>query len=146
MLRKSWFVAATVLLLAGSALAGTFGKVVSIGGHASDVALDEPRGTGSLESFIWGRAVGQHFGGLVRVVTGRSDRRWRMTFDEFVSTKLAALLRFAVVLTGDRGLAEDVVQEVLIRANARWQVIGSLPRPEAYIRKMIKTQRYKRWR
>src|SRR5215212_556761 len=29
---------------AASAWAGTFGKVVSIGGHASDIALDEPRG------------------------------------------------------------------------------------------------------
>jgi hypothetical protein len=44
MLRKSGFLAAMALLLAGSALAGTFGKVVSIGGEASDVALDEPRG------------------------------------------------------------------------------------------------------
>jgi RNA polymerase sigma factor (sigma-70 family) len=29
------------------------------------------------------------------------------------------------------------VQEVLIRANAQWQLIGSVPRPEAYVRKMI---------
>jgi DNA-directed RNA polymerase specialized sigma24 family protein len=36
-----------------------------------------------------------------------------MTFHEFAATRLPALLRFAVVLTGDRGLAEDVVQEAL---------------------------------
>jgi uncharacterized protein (TIGR03437 family) len=33
----------SALVLGHSASAGTFGKVVSIGGHASDVALDEPR-------------------------------------------------------------------------------------------------------
>jgi uncharacterized protein (TIGR03437 family) len=55
MLRKSWFVAATVFLLAGSALAGTFGKVVSIGGHASDVALDEPRGVLYIANFTANR-------------------------------------------------------------------------------------------
>jgi len=55
MLRKSWFAAATVFLLAGSALAGTFGKVVSIGGHASDVALDEPRGVLYIANFTANR-------------------------------------------------------------------------------------------
>src|ERR1041385_3829949 len=43
MLRKLSIVA-TGVLLAQAALAGTFGKVVVIGGAASDIALDEPRG------------------------------------------------------------------------------------------------------
>lgn len=30
-----------------------------------------------------------------------------MTFEEFVATRLPALLRFAAVLTGERALAED---------------------------------------
>lgn len=34
---------ATGLLLATPAVCGTFGRVVPIGGHASDLALDEPR-------------------------------------------------------------------------------------------------------
>ncbi|HEY2845171.1 MAG TPA: hypothetical protein VGJ09_16025, partial [Bryobacteraceae bacterium] len=55
MLRKSWFVAAIALLLAGSALAGTFGKVVSIGGEASDLALDEPRGVLYIANFTANR-------------------------------------------------------------------------------------------
>jgi DNA-directed RNA polymerase specialized sigma24 family protein len=41
-----------------------------------------------------------------------------MTFEEFADTRLVAVLRFAGVLTGDRALVEDVVQEVLIRARA----------------------------
>jgi RNA polymerase sigma-70 factor (sigma-E family) len=60
-----------------------------------------------------------------------------MTFEEFADTRLPAVLRFAGVLTGDRGLAEDVVQEVLIRAHARWRKISRLDHPESYIRKMI---------
>jgi RNA polymerase sigma-70 factor (sigma-E family) len=60
-----------------------------------------------------------------------------MTFEEFAAARLGAVLRFAAVLTGDRAAAEDVVQEVLIRALGRWEMIARLDRPEAYIRKMI---------
>src|SRR5882724_13304088 len=38
-----WMIALGVSL-GSSAMAGTFGKVVPIGGSASDLALDEPRG------------------------------------------------------------------------------------------------------
>src|SRR5436305_12823539 len=44
MLRKSWLLGLTITVLTMGAYAGTFGKVVSIGGAASDLALDEPRG------------------------------------------------------------------------------------------------------
>jgi RNA polymerase sigma-70 factor (sigma-E family) len=60
-----------------------------------------------------------------------------VTFDEFAATRLDAVLRFAVVLTNDKGLAEDVVQEVLIRAHQRWDHIAALEHPEAYVRKMV---------
>ena len=68
-----------------------------------------------------------------------------MTFEEFAAARLPAVLRFAAVLTGDRSLAEDVVQEVLIRASRRWETIASLDRPEAYVRKMIVNE-YVSWR
>lgn len=68
-----------------------------------------------------------------------------MTFEEFAAARLPAVLRFATVLTGDPGLAEDVVQEVLIRASRRWPSIGCLDRPEAYIRKMVVNE-YLSWR
>ena len=60
-----------------------------------------------------------------------------MTFDEFAGARLPAVLRFATALTGDPDLAKDLVQEVLIRVSGRWQEIGQLDRPEAYIRKMV---------
>lgn len=45
MFRKSWILAiAGALLMAGAAVAGTFGTVIAIGGQSADVALDESRG------------------------------------------------------------------------------------------------------
>jgi len=68
-----------------------------------------------------------------------------MTFDEFAGGRLPAVLRFATALTGDPDLAKDLVQEVLIRVSGRWQAIGQLDRPEAYIRKMVVNE-YLSWR
>jgi RNA polymerase sigma-70 factor (sigma-E family) len=68
-----------------------------------------------------------------------------MTFEEFTADRLGAVVRFATVLAGERALAEDIVQEVLIRAHARWDRIGCLDRPEAYVRKMIVNE-YLSWR
>jgi RNA polymerase sigma-70 factor (sigma-E family) len=60
-----------------------------------------------------------------------------MTFEEFARARLPAVLAFATVLAGQRATAEDLAQEVLIRAHARWDTIGQLDRPEMYVRKMI---------
>jgi RNA polymerase sigma-70 factor (sigma-E family) len=60
-----------------------------------------------------------------------------MTFEEFAATRMPAVLRFAAVLAGDRAVAEDLAQEVLIRAYSQWDMIGCLDRPEFYVRKMI---------
>src|SRR5579859_4560984 len=68
-----------------------------------------------------------------------------MTFEEFAATGMPAVLRFAAVLTGDRATAEDLAQEVLIRAYSRWDRIGGLDRPEFYVRKMILNE-YLSWR
>lgn len=68
-----------------------------------------------------------------------------MRFEEFAATRLPAVLRFAGVLTGDRALAEDVVQEVLIRANKRWDRLQTLEHPELYVRKMVVNE-YLSWR
>jgi uncharacterized protein (TIGR03437 family) len=57
MLRKSTILAlAGSLLMTGAALAGTFGQVVSIGGTAVDVALDESRGKLYIANFT-GRRI-----------------------------------------------------------------------------------------
>lgn len=60
-----------------------------------------------------------------------------MTFEEFAAEWMPGVLRFAAVLADDRATAEDLAQEVLIRAYSRWDRIGCLDRPELYVRKMV---------
>lgn len=43
-----------------------------------------------------------------------------MTFDEWTRTGLQRLLRFATALCGSGHLAEDVVQDVAIKAQRNW--------------------------
>src|SRR2546429_638856 len=59
------------------------------------------------------------------------------TFEGFAVARLPAVLRFGGVLTGDRALAEDVVQEVLVRAYLRWEHIARMSLPELYVKKMV---------
>lgn len=68
-----------------------------------------------------------------------------MTFEEFVGDRLDALLRYATALCCDPYLAQDVVQEVLLRAQAHWGRIGGVARPQAYVKKMV-TNEYLSWR
>jgi RNA polymerase sigma-70 factor (sigma-E family) len=67
------------------------------------------------------------------------------TFDRFVADRLDRLLRFATALTCDPHLAQDVVQEVLLRAQRHWAKIGALPAPDPYVRRMIINE-YFSWR
>lgn len=59
------------------------------------------------------------------------------SFDEFVDERLDGLLRYASVLTCDADLAQDVVQEVLLRAQQKWRRIGPMAAPTAYVKRMI---------
>ena len=68
-----------------------------------------------------------------------------VTFEQFAVARLPSLLRYAVVLTGDRDLAQDVVQEVLARAQVRWRRISEADSPEAYVRRMVLNE-YLSWR
>src|SRR5438477_7112568 len=55
-MRKYWILALAVALIpSGSLLAGTFGRVVPIGGSASDIALDEARGVMYIANFTANR-------------------------------------------------------------------------------------------
>ena len=65
-----------------------------------------------------------------------------MGFDEFVADRLDGLLRYATVLTDDPHLAQDIVQDVLLRAQQRWTKIEA---PATYVRRMV-TNEYLSWR
>ncbi|GAB2583207.1 RNA polymerase [Paractinoplanes abujensis] len=60
-----------------------------------------------------------------------------MGFEEFAAARLASLLRYAVLLSGDREEARDIVQEVLARALVKWGRIGSVQDPYGYVRRMV---------
>lgn len=68
------------------------------------------------------------------------------TIEEFVAARGEALLRFALMLCGDRHGAEDLVQSVLAKAYPRWGRIASLDRPEAYLRKVLVHEQLRRSR
>ncbi|MET0235812.1 MAG: SigE family RNA polymerase sigma factor [Kibdelosporangium sp.] len=68
-----------------------------------------------------------------------------MDFDEFVSVRLDALLRYATALSCDPHLAQDVVQETMLRAQVRWSRIEAMDNPGAYVKRMV-TNEYLSWR
>ena len=68
-----------------------------------------------------------------------------MNFESWARDSLGGMLRFAMVLSCDRGLAEDVVQDVLVNAHRHWDRISGLDNPEAYVRRMIVNE-YLSWR
>jgi RNA polymerase sigma-70 factor (sigma-E family) len=68
-----------------------------------------------------------------------------MRFEDFAEERATALLRYAVLLTGDREQARDLVQDVLTRALVKWERIGTLDEPYAYVRRMV-TNEHLSWR
>jgi RNA polymerase sigma-70 factor (sigma-E family) len=58
-------------------------------------------------------------------------------FDDFVREHRLSLLKFAMVLTGDLPLSEDVVGDALARAYEDWTRIAFMDRPVAYLRRPI---------
>jgi RNA polymerase sigma-70 factor (sigma-E family) len=66
-------------------------------------------------------------------------------FDEFVMARGAALLRSGYLLTGDRQLAEDLVQSSLAKTYRHWPRVrkGS---PEAYVRQVMVRENISWWR
>lgn len=67
-------------------------------------------------------------------------------FAEFVADRSVSLLRTAVLLTGDRGRAEDLVQEALARAWTAWPRIRREDRAEAYVRATMTNLSVSWWR
>lgn len=68
-----------------------------------------------------------------------------MEFEEFVRDRLPDLVRFTAAMCADRSLAEDVVQNVLIRIYPKWPTVSALDVPEAYVRRAL-VREYLSWR
>jgi RNA polymerase sigma-70 factor (sigma-E family) len=68
------------------------------------------------------------------------------SFEDFVLTRGKALLRFAVMLCGDRGRAEDLVQSTLLAAYRWWAQLSTMEHPEAYVRTVLVRAHLRWWR
>jgi RNA polymerase sigma-70 factor (sigma-E family) len=58
-------------------------------------------------------------------------------FTRFVRADNAALMRTAWLLTGDRGLAEDLVQSALTRAYGQWAKVQRADDRSAYVQRLM---------
>jgi RNA polymerase sigma-70 factor (sigma-E family) len=66
-------------------------------------------------------------------------------FEEFAAACGPRLLRSAWLLTGDRHLAEDLLQTALARTWPKWQQIAE-EQPEAYVRRVMVNVHASWWR
>lgn len=76
----------------------------------------------------------------------RTARPTEIDFRDFIAARSAALFRGALVLTGNRETAEDLVQETLERAWSRWRTIAAMDSPDAYVRRIMVNLANDRWR
>ena len=63
-----------------------------------------------------------------------------MTYEEFANSRLTAMLRFAVMLTGEPHTAQDLVQETMVRVQLNWRRVVRTEAPERYVRRMLVNQ------
>jgi RNA polymerase sigma-70 factor (sigma-E family) len=61
----------------------------------------------------------------------------RREFERFAAVHADALLRNAYLMAGDRGEAEDLVQECLLRLARKWPRVRSMEHPGAYARRVL---------
>lgn len=76
---------------------------------------------------------------------GRVDATRDPRFVALVHARTAALLRSAYLLTGDRQLAEDLVQTALAKTALHWRRVDK-DRAEAYTRKVMYHEQVTQWR
>jgi RNA polymerase sigma-70 factor (sigma-E family) len=70
----------------------------------------------------------------------------REEFRQYVADRSAGLLRTATLLSGDRGLAEDLVQTALARTYLSWGRIRDREAVDAYTRRILVTTYATWWR
>jgi RNA polymerase sigma-70 factor (sigma-E family) len=67
-------------------------------------------------------------------------------FREFASSRAAPLHRSAYLLCGDWHLAEDLVQDTLVKAYQQWGRVSRADNPDAYVRRILLNEARQRWR
>jgi RNA polymerase sigma-70 factor (ECF subfamily) len=67
-------------------------------------------------------------------------------FRDYVVARTPTLLRTAYLLTGDRGEAEDLLQEALFRLSKAWRRVSESESLDAYVRRTMVNLCVSRWR
>jgi RNA polymerase sigma-70 factor (sigma-E family) len=74
------------------------------------------------------------------------DKASENEFREYVAARQGALFRVALLLTGHREDAEDLLQTALAKLAARWIRVNATGSPDAYVRRILYNQRISWWR
>lgn len=69
-----------------------------------------------------------------------------MDFEEFVQGRAPALMRYAILLTGNQHDAADLLQEALVRVRLSWHRVRRQGNPEAYVRTTMARLQISIWR
>lgn len=69
-----------------------------------------------------------------------------LPFDEFAASVSRPLMRLAFARTGTVADAEDLVQDALLDAHRRWEVIGRYDDPSLWARRAVLNRSVSRWR
>jgi RNA polymerase sigma-70 factor (sigma-E family) len=76
----------------------------------------------------------------------RAEAGRETEFREYMLGRWPSLVRFAYGLTGDRGLAEDLVQTALVKAYVSWPRVSRADDPDAYVRRILINANHGRFR
>lgn len=58
-------------------------------------------------------------------------------FDDFYEEQYQSLMRLAWAFAGSKGVAEDLVQETMLRVFRHWSRVGNYDRPGAWARRVL---------
>ncbi|SIN21951.1 SigE family RNA polymerase sigma factor [Micromonospora cremea] len=72
--------------------------------------------------------------------------RAELSFDDFYHAHYRGLVVQLAAYTGDRGQAQDLVQEAFCKAFARWDRVASYDDPLAWVRRVAWNLGHNRWR
>jgi RNA polymerase sigma-70 factor (sigma-E family) len=67
-------------------------------------------------------------------------------FREFARSRAAPLHRAAYLLCGDWHLADDLVQETLVKTYRHWARVRRTDNPDAYVRRMLVNEANRHWK
>lgn len=116
---------------------------------AAASAAPEPQIPGGAPSRGWSRSAARGPDTRPVVIRGGGDCEPvtdDLDFEEYVTARGAGLVRLARGLLRDPQHAEDVVQEVLVRAHQKWGAIRRASNPDAYVYRMVVNASTSFWR